>query len=126
MEKKLFLKRDILFFAVLAVLVSLAFFAVSLFPEGAVAVVECDGEELLRQELSAVSSETEYEFTGADGIKLTVLISPEGAQISRSDCTDNICVRTGRLERAGESAICLPAKLSVRLEGGAGADAQTY
>lgn len=126
MEKKFFKKRDLLFFAVLILLVALAFLAVSLFPKGSVAIVEHDGEMLLKQELSTLSSEQKYEFTGENGITLTVVLSPEGAQISESDCPDKTCVRTGRLTKAGESAICLPAKVSLKLEGKAGADAQTY
>ncbi|MDR1664988.1 MAG: NusG domain II-containing protein [Clostridiales bacterium] len=34
-----------------------------------------------------------------------------------SDCPDKICVRTGFLSRAGQTAVCLPNKVSLRIVG---------
>ena len=64
---------------------------------------------------------------GANGIQLTVELSPEGARVASSTCPDQVCVHTGLLTRAGESAICLPARATLRLEGGGDAiDATVY
>ncbi|MGI6254283.1 MAG: NusG domain II-containing protein [Acutalibacter sp.] len=99
----------------------------SLAPQGRTAVVERDGEVVLRQDLSQLTEETTYTIQGADGVELTITLSPTGAEVSSSTCPDQVCVRTGRLTRAGESAICLPAKVSLRLEGGGDSvDATVY
>ena len=81
---------------------------------------------MAEQELSALAGPKEVTVEGDGGIEVTVRLSPQGAQVIRSGCRDQVCVRTGLITRAGESALCLPAKVSVRLTGGSGGDAQTY
>ncbi len=34
---------------------------------------------------------------------MTVRLSPQGAQVIRSGCRDQVCVRTGLITRAGEA-----------------------
>ncbi len=99
----------------------------SLSPQGRTAIVERDGEVVLRQDLSQLTEETTYTVEGAQGIEVTITLSPAGAAVSASTCPDQVCVRTGQLTRSGESAICLPAKVSLRLEGGGDSvDATVY
>ena len=57
---------------------------------------------------------------------MTVRLSPQGAQVIRSGCRDQVCVRTGLITRAGEALYASLLKVSVRLTGGSGGDAQTY
>ena len=103
------------------------YLALSLSPQGRTAVVERDGEVVLRQELSQLTEETVYTLEGAQGVELTITLSPEGAAVTSSTCPDQVCVRTGLLTRAGESAICLPGKVILRLEGGGDSvDATVY
>lgn len=45
-----------------------------------------------------------------------------GLRVSRSDCPTQDCVRTGVITRSGQSIVCLPARIIIRLEGGAAAD----
>ncbi len=35
--------------------------------------------------------------------------------ISAADCPDRLCIKRGMIQRAGESVICLPHKLSVSI-----------
>lgn len=42
-----------------------------------------------------------------------------GVRVIRSDCPTQDCVRTGVITRGGQSIVCLPARLILRLEGGA-------
>lgn len=44
-------------------------------------------------------------------------ITPEGVCFAESDCPDQVCVRSGLLTRAGQSAVCLPNRVIVRLTG---------
>ena len=73
---------------------------------------------------------TSVSYTHLDVYKrqaVTITFSPEGAAVTASGCPDQVCVQTGQLTRAGESAICLPARVVLRLEGGgSGVDATVY
>ena len=98
----------------------------ALSPAGTTAVVEVDGQVVLTRELSQLTGTEEVAVTGAGGIALTVELSPQGAAITSAGCPDQVCVRTGMLTRAGEAALCLPAKVSLRLTGDGGVDGATY
>ena len=52
--------------------------------------------------------------------KVTNTIQVEGKTVrfSVSSCPDQVCVRTGTLTRAGQTAVCLPNRVIVRLSGG--------
>ena len=128
MEKKKLCKgRDALLLAGVLALALVLFLWQRALPQGVAAVVERDGETLLRQELSALPAPQETEIPGADGYRVTVVLAPEGAWVAAADCPDQVCVRTGKITRAGESAVCLPARVTLRLEGpGTAADAVTY
>ena len=41
-----------------------------------------------------------------------------GLQVAHSDCPTQDCVHTGTITRSGQSIVCLPARIIVRLEGG--------
>lgn len=50
--------------------------------------------------------------------------SPEwSVRVSDSDCPGQDCVHTGRISRAGQSIVCLPAQVAVQLVGAASPDA---
>ncbi len=55
--------------------------------------------------------------TGA--VTNTISLTAEGVRVAASNCPDQVCVRSGLLTRAGQSAVCLPNRLVVRLTGGA-------
>lgn len=126
-EKKLLSRRDALFFAGLLALMGLLSFLFSLSPRGTVAIVERDGEVIATRELSQLTGPEELSIAGENGISLTVRFAPDGASVVSADCPDQTCVRTGKLTRSGETALCLPAKVSLRLTGAEEkADAATY
>jgi hypothetical protein len=77
------------------------------------AEVTCDGVTT-RYPLDADTSVT---LTG-EGYTLTLEIADGGARIAESDCPDRVCVNTGTVKRPGQSIICVPARISVRLTGG--------
>ena len=41
-----------------------------------------------------------------------------GLRVARSDCPTQDCVHTGTITRGGQSIVCLPARVIIRLEGG--------
>ena len=48
-----------------------------------------------------------------------IQVTAEGVRFAESDCPDQVCVRSGLLTRAGQSAVCLPNRVIVRLTGAA-------
>ena len=50
---------------------------------------------------------------------LTVTLNKTGVRVSESDCPGQDCVHTGVITRAGQSIVCLPARIVVELVGAA-------
>ena len=74
-----------------------------------------------RIELNSVNEPYEIEIDGE--IPVTISIERDGACFVQSDCRDKICVKTGKLTKPGQSAVCLPAGVSIVLEGESEIDA---
>lgn len=79
--------------------------------EGAVAVVEIDGDEVATYSLD---TDGEYVLNGGTN----VLVIEDGcAYLSYAECPDHTCVKTGKIRFVGESIVCLPNRLSVTVRG---------
>ena len=48
---------------------------------------------------------------------VTIRVEPGAIYFEQADCPDKLCVAAGRLTRPGQAAVCLPARVSIRLEG---------
>ena len=74
-----------------------------------------DGETLRRVKLGAGFADT----ITIEGETVTNVIRIDGDadRYESSDCPDQVCVRTGKLTRAGQVAVCLPNRVVVRLVG---------
>lgn len=80
---------------------------------GTWAVVTVDGEETARYSLA------EDRTVKIGGEEYNVLeISGGAAAVVEANCGDHTCVRTGAISRAGETIVCLPHRLVIRIEGG--------
>ena len=86
------------------------------------AIVTVDGTEAERISLKYLP-DGERTYSG-NGYTLRVSLSPEGIRVEEADCPTQDCVHTGTITRAGQSIVCLPARIIIRLEGGA-VDADT-
>lgn len=124
--RRLFSRRDGAVILMLLALAAVLFSVLSRNTPGTAAVVTYGDTELFRQDLTALNEETALTFTGEDGHTVTIVFSPAGARVTEADCPDQICVRTGALTHAGDTAICLPARISLMLTGTGSADAVTY
>ena len=61
-----------------------------------------------------------HETVTIDGsVQNIIEIDGRTVRFSESTCPDQVCVRTGTLTRAGQTAVCLPNRVIVRLRGGA-------
>ena len=126
MERKWFRPADlILLAAAAAVCLVLLLWQHSAGNADCTAVIEQDGQELRRISLSALTQEERIDLGG--DCHVVLLAEPGAISFLSSDCPDQICVRTGKLTKPGQAAVCLPARISVRLEGEneGGADAMT-
>lgn len=125
MERKLLRPADLLLLLFALALAGLLLWGQAQSPsQSCVAVIEEDGEEIRRIDLSTLTQAEEISLGGTYDIIL--LAEPGGISFEHSSCPDQTCVRTGKLTRAGQAAVCLPARISVRLEGGEqAADAMT-
>ena len=65
-----------------------------------------------------VRSVLDETYSGS-GYSLTVEFSAEGVRVASSDCPNQDCVHTGEIHHAGRSIVCLPARISIQLTGGA-------
>ena len=81
------------------------------------ATISLDGETIgvytlatLREELLLTPEELSY--------PLTIRLTSDGAEVIESTCPTLECQHTGHIHRSGESIICLPNKLVIRLSGG--------
>ena len=54
----------------------------------------------------------------SNGYTLHVVLTAEDVWVEESDCPTQDCVHTGHISRRGQSIVCLPARVIVRLEGG--------
>lgn len=83
--------------------------------DGAAVVVEQNGREIARY----VLSEDRTERIEGEGGYNTLVIEGGQAWLSEADCPNQLCVKTGKIRYAGQSIVCLPHKLAVRIMGGA-------
>ena len=73
-----------------------------------------------------LSRDNTWELTGRDGIPVVIEAADGRIRFYSSGCPDQICVHSGWLSRAGQSAACVPAGVALRLVGGTqGVDAVT-
>lgn len=117
----LFRKSDIIIILV-CLLTALIFFLPSLFSsdDKLTAVIMADGETVKEIILTESTDET----FSIDG----VVIKAEGRNIyfKDSNCPDKVCVRSGKLDSKGESAACVPNRVSVYIKGSDNFDIMTY
>ena len=81
-------------------------------------MVTVDGAEAERVELDRLKDTAERTYSGG-GYTLRVSMEPHGGvRVEEADCPTQDCVHTGTITRAGQSIVCLPARIIIRLEGG--------
>ena len=116
-SKKAVCKGDVFLITALLLLALGLFLWFTALPvrSGATAVVEIDGDEVARYELSRQTEERIVELGGAYRVQLR--LAPGEIAFYHSGCPDQTCVRTGTLRTPGQVAVCLPARVSVRIVG---------
>lgn len=112
MKKK---RNDIILIAALLLLaVAGALLYMSMRTDGDVAIVLSDGKEIARYPLD---TDIETVITTEYGANKLV-ISGGKAYISEADCPDKICVEHREIFYNGDTIVCLPHKLVIKIEKG--------
>lgn len=109
----MFKKKDFLIIIPFLIIAGVLAIWFSSKPSSGIAVVEKDGKEVCRFDLSKQKTTRIIDIGGSMNIKLK--LEPGAISFYHSDCPDQICVRTGKLTKPGQVAVCLPGRVSVRL-----------
>lgn len=120
MEKRKFTYREAVLLLAIAAVAAAAYLFMQLKPKGSAAVLALDGKTVETVPLMQLSEARTYTINGTE-----ITVSRDGARFASSPCPDKLCVKTGMVTRAGDSAVCLPQRVSVRLTGENGADRVT-
>lgn len=114
-NRKLFSPFDLIGIAVVILITVVCFILPFQKSDELIAVVRIKGEVVDKVELSKITDTYEKEYLGDK--KVTVEYSPDGVSVISSECPDKLCVHTGKIKNVGASSVCLPAKVSVTIEG---------
>ena len=79
---------------------------------GKLAQVRVDGQTALELPLA---EDFRGEVTGAEGIRLVVVVSGGRVYVESSQCPDKICVHRGKISSEGETIVCMPAKTIIEV-----------
>ena len=116
-KRKYFALPDLL---LLAVVLFVAFASIlHLFSLGASqgdlkAIIRVSGE--VYEEISLSEVKEPYSITvKGDGAEAVLYITSESVEFTNSECFDHLCVNTGALTKSGDSAVCLPLRISAEL-----------
>ncbi len=76
--------------------------------------VRKDGQTVYTAHLNDVDKAYKIQVDEEYGIEL--LIEQDGVSVLRSNCSDKICVNTGKISRSGQTIVCLPARVAVEIK----------
>ena len=117
LDNKVRLKRDIILVLSMVIIAAAAFliinFAVK--KDGSYAVIKVDGKVIKTLYLN--SGETTIEVNGYQGGVNKVVINDGKVSMTEADCPDELCVKTGKISRVGETIVCLPHRVVVEIKG---------
>ena len=117
LDNKVRLKRDIILVLSMVIIAAAAFliinFAVK--KDGSYAVIKVDGKVIKTLDLN--SGETTIEVNGYQGGVNKVVINDGKVGMTEADCPDELCVKTGKISRVGETIVCLPHRVVVEIKG---------
>lgn len=115
-KRKIFKPADVIIIAavlLIAVLGALKLLCAS--RDNLVAVIRVNSKVYQTIELSKVKEPYTLEING--DLEVHLRIEKNCVYFSDSQCSDKICINTGKLTRSGQSAVCLPAGVSVSVTG---------
>ena len=86
---------------------------------GNTVTVKVDGQVI---ETFPLNRDTRYEIAGADGGSNILVISGGYAWVEEADCPDGLCINMGKINKTGQSVVCLPHKVVVEIMDSSGSE----
>ena len=109
-------KHDFILIGAVLILVVLTFlFTYSRDTGNMYAVITVDGQVVNKIDLERVTEPYTIEIDGSYPCEL--LVEKGAVTVISATCPDKLCQNAGRLTRVGMQAVCLPNRMSVRIEG---------
>ena len=107
--KKLITKKDIILLLVVLVVGVVGIFLMNSADAGKSAEIIVDGKIT---EVISLDKTYKKQING-------VVVCCENGEvfIDNSNCTDKICIRSGRISKSGESIICAPNRVAIKIDG---------
>lgn len=123
-------KGDIILTLSMVAVIAVSFVAVRMFRNagentGKIAVIKQNDKVIKTIDLQAVNGPVRVEILGEYN---NIVLMEEGRiRFESASCPDHVCVRTGWLSRRGDTAVCLPNRSIIKIEGKAeDVDGVTY
>lgn len=104
---------DIVIFAMVFLVAAILFLSFNFAPDG--------GERLIvshpsGEESYSLSKDKEFSIS-SNGYTLHIVIEKGSARVEESDCPDKTCIHSGAVEKRGQTVVCLPAGVTLRVVG---------
>lgn len=111
--KKFLNLKEAAVIAIILIICFLALFIVNSGKNGKYAVISSDGNEILRLELD----KDIQNITVANAENIVFEVKDCAIFVTETDCHDKICLKTGAVSKNGQSIVCLPKKITVKIIG---------
>ncbi|MGB9856637.1 MAG: NusG domain II-containing protein [Dictyoglomaceae bacterium] len=80
-------------------------------------IAEVNNKEVLRIDLRNIKTRKEFSVDGILGKSYFEYDPKKGVRMVSSPCPDKLCIKQGWINKIGESIVCLPNRVVLRLEG---------
>lgn len=119
MKKGLLRVGDIVAMALVLCLAALLLMFLLIADKGTLAEIEVEGEVVATLSLSENTEKTVI----SRGVTLEIAVENGEIFVKSADCSDRVCQHTAAISRRGESIVCAPAAVVIRIMGGGDSDA---
>lgn len=112
-------KGDILLIAIVLLSI-ISYFGIKLIykdTDDKIIVISINGKEYERIYMKDLNEKRQIHIDLDSGKFIDITADKNGAYVSDVVCPDRICVKTGVIDKAGQSIVCLPNKVQVYIEG---------
>ncbi len=108
--KRLITKKDFIIALIVLVVGVAGIIFLNLADKGKTATIKVDGKVVKTISLDGESKA--YIYNGVE-----ICLETGEIYVKASDCPDKVCVRSGKISKAGEGVICAPNRVSVEIDG---------
>lgn len=108
-------KIKYIFIAIFIISAMLSFYLLNKKAEGTTAVIYQNGKIIKKINLNTVSSPYEFDING-EKYTNTVHVKKGRICIIKADCPDNTCVHQGYISDGVSPIVCLPNKITIKIE----------